>query len=257
MLLKRQKLGALPLARELGLEGVEVDMGGLGDRPTFDSKLNDPAIRQQYFEKLAELDLEISSLAMTGFFAQSFPEREGYERTIQDCIDAMVALKVKTAFLPLGIKGDLQQRPEMRPAVIARLKKIAKPAEEVGVIIGVETSLSAAEEVKLFDEIGSPSIRSYFNFANAIKNGRDICTELRTLGRERVCQIHCTNEDGVWLEKDPKVDLPKIKNTLDELGWSGWLVMERSRDAADPRNVKRNFGANAAYLKSVFQNPAL
>ncbi|RYY12490.1 MAG: sugar phosphate isomerase/epimerase, partial [Cytophagaceae bacterium] len=31
------------------------------------------------------------------------------------------------------------------------------------------------------------------------------------------------------------------------------LVIERSRDAADPRNVKKNFGANAAYLKSVFQ----
>jgi len=253
MLLKRQKLGALPLARELGLDGVEVDMGGLGDRPTFDSKLNDPVVRQQYFDKLAELNLEISSLAMTGFFSQSFPEREGYERTVQDCLDTMVALKVKTAFLPLGINGDLQQRPEMRPAVIARLKQLAPQAEKAGVVIGVETVLSAADEVKFFDEIGSSSVRSYFNFANAIKNGRDLCAELRTLGRERICQIHCTNEDGVWLENDPKVDMPKIKQTLDDLGWSGWLVLERSRDAADPHNVKRNFGANAAYLKSVFQ----
>jgi hypothetical protein len=30
--------------------------------------------------------------------------------------------------------------------------------------------------------------------------------------------------------------------------------MERSRDANDPRNVRKNFGANAAYLKSVFQD---
>lgn len=253
MLLKRQKLGALPLAHELGLDGVEVDMGGLGDRPTFDNKLNDPVVRQQYFDKLGELDLEICSLAMTGFFSQSFPEREGAERTVQDCLDAMVALKVKTAFLPLGIKGDLQQRPEMRPAVVARLKRLAPQAEKAGAIIGVETSLSAADEVRLFDEIGSPSVCSYFNFANAIKNGRNLCSELRTLGRDRVCQIHCTNEDGVWLEKDTKVDLPKVKQTLDDLGWSGWLVMERSRDATDPRNVKRNFGANAAYLRSIFQ----
>jgi len=256
MLLKRQKLGALPLAHELGLDGVEVDMGGLGDRPTFDNKLNDPAVQQQYFDKLAELDLEISSLAMTGFFSQSFPERGGVERTVQDCIDAMVALKVKTAFLPLGIKGDLQQHPEMRPAVVARLKQIAVRAEKAGVVVGVETSLGAADEVKLFDEIGSLSVRSYFNFSSAIKNGRDLCAEMRTLGRERICQIHCTNEDGVWLENDPKIDLPKVKLTLDELGWSGWLVMERSRDATDPRNVKRNFGANAAYLRSIFQTAA-
>ena len=60
--------------------------------------------------------------------------------------------------------------------------------------------------------------------------------------------------DGVWLENDPKIDLPKVKRTLDEMGWSGWLVIERSRDARDSRNVRKNFGANAAYLKSVFQN---
>ena len=40
---------------------------------------------------------------------------------------------------------------------------------------------------------------------------------------------------------------------LADIGWQGWLVIERSRDANDPRNVKKNFGANAAYLKSVFQ----
>ena len=39
MILKRQKLGAFPLAKEIGADGVEVDMGGLGNRPTFDNQL--------------------------------------------------------------------------------------------------------------------------------------------------------------------------------------------------------------------------
>jgi L-ribulose-5-phosphate 3-epimerase len=136
---------------------------------------------------------------------------------------------------------------------VERLRMAGKQAEAAGVVIGVETSLSAAEEVKLLDDVGSPAVKIYFNFANAVKNGRDISSELRTLGRERIAQIHCTNEDGVWLQNDPKIDLAKVKATLDELGWSGWLVAERSRDAKDPRNVKKNFGANTAYLKSVFQ----
>jgi L-ribulose-5-phosphate 3-epimerase len=76
---------------------------------------------------------------------------------------------------------------------------------------------------------------------------------LRTLGKDRICQIHCTDQDGVWLENDPKIDMPKVKQTLDDLGWSGWLVLERSRDARDARNVRKNFGANAAYMKRVFQ----
>jgi L-ribulose-5-phosphate 3-epimerase len=36
MILKRQKLGAFQLTKEIGADGVEVDMGSLGERETFD-----------------------------------------------------------------------------------------------------------------------------------------------------------------------------------------------------------------------------
>jgi len=253
MILKRQKLGAFQLAKDIGADGVEVDMGGLGERETWDNQLTNTATRQLFLDKAKELGLEIPALAMTGFFAQSFAERPTVPRMIQDCVDTMKAMNVKVAFLPLGVKGDLAKNPELRPAIVSRLKVAGEIAAKAGVVIGVETSLSARDEVKLLDEIGSPAIKIYFNFANAVKNGRDIPAELRTLGKDRICQIHATNEDGVWLQNDPKIDLPKIKQTLDEMGWSGWLVIERSRDAKDPRDVKKNFGANAAYLKSAFQ----
>ncbi|TAL02895.1 MAG: sugar phosphate isomerase/epimerase [Verrucomicrobia bacterium] len=253
MILKRQKPGAFPLAKELGAEGVEVDMGSLGQRETFENQLTNAAACQAFRERARENGLEIPSLAMSGFYGQSFAERPTVPRMIQDCVETMQRLNVKIAFLPLGVSCDLTKKPELRPAVIERLKTVGKVAEKAGVIIGMETSLPAAEEVKLLDEVGSPAIKIYFNFANAVKNGRDIPTELRTLARERLCQIHATNEDGVWLQNDPKLDLPKIKRTLDELGWSGWLVIERSRDAKDPRNVKKNFSANVAHLKAVFQ----
>lgn len=253
MILKRQKLGAFQLTKDIGADGVEVDMGGLGNRETFDSKLSDPAVQQQFLDKAKELGLEISSIAMSGFYAQSFAERPGVDRMVQDCIDTMTALKVKVAFLPLGIQGDLVQHPELRPAIVKRLQDVAKQAEKANVIIGIETALDAAGEVKLLDDIGSPAIQSYFNFANALEAGRDLQKELRILGRHRICQIHCTDKDGVWLQDNPRIHLPKVKHTLDKMGWSGWLVIERSRNAKDPRNVKWNFGANTKYLKSVFQ----
>lgn len=254
MILKRQKLGAFQLTKDIGADGVEVDMGGLGNRETFDSQLANPETRQQFLAKARELNLEICSLAMTGFYAQSFATRPTYQRMVQDCLDTMKLMNVKVAFLPLGNQGDLVKHPELRPAIVERLKVVGKMAEKAGVVVGIETALDAAGELQLLKDIGSKHIQIYFNFSNPLKAGRDLHQELRLLGRKRICQIHCTDEDGVWLQHNTRLDMNKVKQTLADMGWQGWLVIERSRDATDPRNVKKNFGANTAYLKSVFQS---
>lgn len=254
MILKRQKISALPLTKEIGADGLEIDMGGLGNRETFDNKLADPEIRKQYLKKAKALNLEFCSLAMTGFYAQSFAKREGVDKMVGDCIETMKQMDIKVAFLPLGVQGDLVKNPELRPLIVERLKQIAPVAEREGVVIGIETALDATEEVELLKEIGSKSVQIYFNFSNPLEAGRDVNKELKILGKNRICQIHCTDKDGVWLENNTRLDLKKVKNTLDKMGWKGWLVVERSRDASKPQDVKGNFGANTAYLKSIFQS---
>lgn len=256
MILKRQKLGAFQLTKDIGADGVEVDMGGLGSRPTFDNQLLKDSVRRQFLDKAKELNLEIPSLAMTGYYAQSFCERPVFIQSIEDCITTMKLMNVKVAFLPLGVQCDLVKRPELRDSVISRLKLAGALAEKAGVTIGIETALSAKDELKLLKDVNSKAIKSYFNFSNALKNGRDVSEELLTLGKDNIVQIHCTDDDGVWLQNNTRLDMKKVKQTLDKMKWTGWLVIERSRDAKDPGNVKKNFGANTAYVKSIFQ-PAL
>ncbi|HMP07911.1 MAG TPA: sugar phosphate isomerase/epimerase family protein, partial [Lacipirellulaceae bacterium] len=253
MILKRQRLGAFPLARDIGVDGVELDMGSLGDRETFENALADPQVREQFRAAAAEHGLAICSLAMSGFYAQSFAERPTVPRMLADCLDTMTELDVKVAFLPLGVRSDLVARPELREAVVQRLRAVAPRAEDAGQIIGLETALDAAGEAALLDEIDSPAIRSYFNFSNPLQAGRDLLAELRTLGAERICQIHATDQDGVLLEHNQRLDMESVRETLEGLGWHGWLVLERSRDASDARNVRGNYGANAAFLKRIFQ----
>ncbi|MEJ8842929.1 sugar phosphate isomerase/epimerase family protein [Lacibacter sp. H375] len=253
MLLKRQKLGAITLTAELKADGVEVDMGGLGNRPTFDNQLLIDSVRNQFIQTAKENNVEIFCLAMTGYYAQSFCGRAEYIRSIEDCIKTMSLMKVKHAFLPLGVQCDIKKNPAIRDSVIARLRVAGKLAEEAGVIIGIETSLTAKEEVELLKQIGSPAIKIYFNFSNPLKEGRDLISEIKILGKDRISIIHATNKDSVWLENDPQIDMYKVKSTLDEIGWSGWLVIERSRDAKKPSDTKFNYGANTAYLKKVFQ----
>ena len=253
MILKRQKLGAFERTSQIGADGLELDMGSLGRRETFDSKLGDPAECQKFLDEAKKYNLEICSIAMSGFYAQSFAERPTVPRMVQDCIDTMKLMNVKIAFLPLGVGNDLVKHPELRPAVVKRLKAAGAAAEAAGVVIGIETALDAAGEVALLEEIASPAIKIYFNFANALQNGRNLTDELKTLGKDRICQIHCTDQDGVWLENNTRLDMKKVKETLDSMGWTGWLVIERSRDASNPRDVVWNFGANTRYMKLIFQ----
>jgi len=252
MILKRQKPGAFQLAKDLGADGVELDMGSLGTNDTFVNSLTNAANCRRFLDAAQALNLEISSVAMSGFYAQSFAARASVPRMTQDCMDTMRAMDVKIAFLPLGV-SDLLKHPEMRPKVVERLKITGAQAEKAGVVIGVESELPAAEQIKLLDEVNSPAIKICFNFADAIQNNRDLISELKTLGADRICEIHATDQDGAWLQNDPHIDLPAVKAALDEMNWRGWLVIERSRDTNDVHNVRRNYGANATYLKKIFQ----
>tara|TARA_R110002050_G_scaffold53118_2_gene120860 strand:- start:112064 stop:113989 length:1926 start_codon:yes stop_codon:yes gene_type:complete len=256
MILKRQKLGSFERAKEIGADGIEMDMGGLGNRETFDSKfLNGDTIEEKVFkDKASETGIGFSSIAMSGFYAQSFAKRPTVKRMVDDCIEVMKKFNVQVAYLPLGTQGDLVKNPELRPAIIERLRWAGKQVEKINGVIAIETSLSAAEEKELLKEIGNRNIKISFNFANAIKNGRDISKELKTLGRDNIAQIHASNTDGAWIEKDKAIDLPKIKETLDKMLWKGWLIVERSRDTSMVREVVKNYSANVAYLKKVFQN---
>lgn len=254
MILKRQKLSAFALASEIGADGIELDMGSLGQRPTFDSKLGDAVERQKFLDKSKELSVGISSIAMSGFYGQSFAKRDSVNLMVNDCMAAMKNMKVKIAFLPLGTQCDLTKFPELRPIIVERLRWAGKQAGRIGGVIAIETSLSATEEKKLLEEIGSKYIKSSFNFANAVQNNRDISSELKILGKKHLAQIHASVSDNVWLEHDKNVDLPAIKKTLDQMKWSGWLIVERSRDVKQVHNVKANYGANVAYLKKIFQN---
>lgn len=253
MMLKRQKVGAMELAKELTADGLELDMGGLGKRVSFDNKFTEKHFQELFISECNRLGIQFSSIAMSAFYGQSFAKRDNYEQLIDECIATMKALDVKVAFLPMGNQSDLVKEPGLYPIVLERLKVVAKKAEAAGVVIGIETTLTAKEEAKLLDKINSSAIKSYVNFSSILKRNGNIIKELKTLGKDRIVQIHASNTDGFWIENDPALNMPEIKKTLDKMGWSGWLVVERSRDTKDVRNVKKNYGANVRYLKSVFQ----
>ena len=255
MMLKRQKLGEFKLSHEIGADGVEMDMGGLGKRDTFDNKLHQVYFQELFKKTAAEYQIEVPSIAMSGFYGQSFLKHRNYRVLIDDCIKTMQVMGAKIAYLPLGGCGnDWKTDDEQRRRLVSRLHVAGEMAHSEGLVIGIRTGLSAKEDIKLLEQINSEGIQIYFSVQEALDNKRDLYKELKTLGRKRICQIHISETDGVPLPHSKNIDMHRVKEQLDKMGWSGWLVVERSRDAGDVRNVKKNFGMNIRYLKEVFQD---
>lgn len=255
MMLKRQKLGEFKLTKELAADGVEMDMGGLGARDTFDNKLRQPHFRQLFRHTADSLGVKVPSVAMSGFFAQSFLTKSTYSELIDDCLSTMKAMGARVAFLPLGgIKEDWTVEGPARKELIRRLRESGDKAASQGMVIGVRVPLPAKEAKKFLKQINSKGVRIYFNLQDALDAGRDPVKELRALGKDNICQIHLSNTDGFLLRDDPEVDLPAIRKALDKMGWCGWLVVERSRDKDKVRDVKYNFGNNIRYIKEIFKN---
>lgn len=254
MVLKRQKLGEFKLAKELGCDGIEMDMGGLGKRNSFDNKMRDPKMVRLFKHTADSFGIKVGAVAMSGFYGQSFAKKESWRWLIQDCLNTMDAMGAKVAFLPLGGCGNnWTDSLQLRRQIVWRLHEIGEMAKARGIVIGIDTPLDAEGNIKLLDEINSDGIKIFYKFQTAIENKRDIAKEIKTLGKDRICAIHASNTDGVWLRNDKAVKMKKIKKVLDKAGWSGWLFVERSRDVNQVRNVKKNYGENVKYLKEIMQ----
>ena len=254
MMLKRQKLGEFQLAKDIQADGVEMDMGPLGKRVMFENKLREEHFRQLFRRTADSLGIAVPSMAMSGMFAQSFLTRENYKELIADCLSSMDVMGAKIAFLPLGGSGDeWKQAGLAHDEMVRRLHDVGEMACSQGKVIAIRTALDACADLRLLKEVKSKGIKIYYNLQDAVDQGLDPCKELKKLGRKNIAQIHASLTDSVTLDRDPRIDLRQVKKTLDKMKWKGWLVVERSRDAKDTKNVRGNFGRNVAYLKEIFQ----
>ena len=256
MVLKRQKLGEFALAKALGCDGVELDMGSLGQREAFDNQLRDAAQAAHFKHTADSLGISVGAVAMSGFYAQDLTQKDTYMALAADCFDTMDRMGgVRVAFLPLGGSGnDWCADKTKRATIVARLHEMGEAAKARGKRIGIGTPLDAKGNLKLLKEIKSDGIGIFYSFQNALECGVDICQDMKRLGAKNIVAIHASNTDGVWLRNDSLINLPAIRQTLDAMGWSGWLFVERSRDVKMVHNVKMNYGNNVRYLKETFNH---
>ncbi len=241
---RRGQPSALELAQKIGLDGVQVSFGAPGD----EYDLRKETVRRQYLDAAKKHGTAIASLAMGLLNSIPYSSDPRAAQWVQQCIDVMPKLKQKVVLLAFFGKGDIKGKPELQQAVIRRLKQAAPKAEKAGVVLGLETRLNVDDHLRILEAVGSPAVQVYYDVANMTKQGYDIYKEIRILGRDRLCEIHC-KENGYLLGQG-RVDFPKVKEAVDEIGWNGWLIIEGA--VGKGMSMLDSYKLNQKYLRSVF-----
>lgn len=238
------QLSALELAKQIGLDGVQVSFGKPGGE--YDLRRED--VRRQYVQAAEQHGVEIASLAMGVLNSVPYASDQDAERWVTECVEVMLKLRQKIVLLAFFGEGDIKGKPELQKEMIRRLKKVAPQAEKAGVVLGLETWLSADEHMQILDAVGSPAVQVYYDTANMEKQGYDVCREIRQLGRERICEFHC-KENG-FLLGEGRIDFLRVKEAMDDIGYGGWLIIESA--VGKGRSIPDSYAHNQKYLRSVF-----
>lgn len=240
----RGKTGAMALARQFGIDGAQVSMGSVES----DLSLRQPDVQRAYRDAADVNGVRVAGIALDVMNQVPYKSDPRTEQWVSDSIDVARALNVRVVLLAFFERGDLRNDVDGQAEIIRRLKRVAPKAEDRGVILGIESWLSAAEHLRIIDAVASPSVQVYYDVANSTQMGYDINAEIRQLGRERICEFHA-KENGFLLGQG-RIDFAAVRKAMDDIGYSGWIQIEGAVPKGKP--MLESYVENARFMKAQF-----
>jgi len=234
---------AFDLAKHIGLDGVQISLGTAAN----DMRLRQAEVQQQYREAAKQAGLEVASLAIGEMNNVPYKSDPRTVAWVSDSIEVCRVFGVRVVLLAFFGKGDLRDDPAGVDEVVKRLKDVAPKAEKAGVILGIESWLSAEGHLDILNRVGSKAVQVYYDVCNSNDRGYDIYREIRQLGRERICEFHF-KENGALLGQG-KVDFAKVRTALDDIGYEGWVQIEGAIPSGKP--ILESYQANCKFAHGV------
>lgn len=237
-------VGSFAVAKQIGLDGVQVSLNTSADH----EHLRRADAQRTFKEAAKQAGVGFSGLAIGLLNEIPYKSDPRTEQWVQDSVDVAKALGVQNVLLAFFSNNDLRNDKKGTQVVIDRLKAVAPKAERAGVVLGIESWLSAPEHLAIMDAVGSPAVKVYYDVCNSSVRGYDIFKEIRALGKDRICEFHL-KENGYLLNKG-KVDLVKVRQALDDIGYSGWLQIEGAVPPGKP--MLESYLENNRTVRSLF-----
>ena len=118
--------------------------------------------------------------------------------------------------------------------IVSMLQKTANQAADAGVVIGLENSLSPADNKKLIDLVDHPAVAVYYDLHNMdyYGHGDQAIPGIKLLGKKRIAMVHVKN-GKMLLEEPGPIDWPAAFRSFREIGYDGWYVYETGHDSTE------------------------
>lgn len=241
--LRKSDPGCFALAKEIGLDGVEVDLGNPGNGLHMRRK----EVQEAYKKASAETGVAIASLATAVFNNIGLKSEPRAAIWLNDSIDIAVNLGVKVILVAQFFNGDLRNDKPGTERTIDLLKELAPRAEKAGVILGLENYHTARENLDIIGKVASKAVQVYYDVGNSTDMGYDIYAEIPTL-KGQLCAVHA--KDGSHMLGKGRIDFAKVRAALDTAEYSGWIQIE----AAAPKNLTQDYQEHLKFLRSHFSS---
>ena len=147
-----------------------------------------------------------------------------------DGIAATKKLKAGVMLLPFFGKGALRTPAEF-DYVGDALRDLGKEAEKAGVILALEDTISAKDNVRIMERSRSKAVKTYYDVGNATFAGFNPLEEMPWLGASRIAQIHLKDKGYLG---EGQIDFPAVMNRIMDLGFNGFANLE----TASPKSVE-------------------
>jgi L-ribulose-5-phosphate 3-epimerase len=257
----------IPKAADANLTGIQVSLGRDPDQML----LRDSAIRTRYVELGAQYGVAFHSIALGLFNEHPLAAEPRCAVWLIDAIDAAVALGASNVLMAFFGNGDLRQRDEADDfindsegefasfrldeskvaSVVDTLKQVIPRARDAGVALGLENTISAAQNLEIIDRVDSEWLQVYYDLGNSTGNGYDVPAELRMIGNHRLCEVHLKDWNTPLLGSDGcMVDNEAAAMALTEIGYDKWLVLETS---GRQDQFMEDTRGNVAWAKETFE----
>lgn len=254
-------------AKEAHLQGIQVSVGTAPDR----MPLREMKVRKQYLDLGKKHNIAFHSVA-AGSILNRIPLKTEPQSAVYviDALEAAKALGADNILIAFFGNGDLRLQNsigEFRDLkdgeyssyeldsrgvdrVVEVLRQIAPRAEDLGVALGLENTLTAKQNLEIIERIGSDSAKVYYDVGNSTRYGYNPPEEIHLLGTKHICEVHI-KDPGTPVFGSPEgiVDMKACAKALKEIGYKKWYVLETSgRKDLFLEDTRKN----VAFVKEIF-----